>query len=201
MLVSDRRYDYVRSYIRSLPRAEIGTIHEHLETMANEGRERLAAEGFEGDSIQIAHLVGMRYQGQIYEEELTLADTDFSIEDLGTLFGDLYEKNYDFRREPEASEIVNLRVVATGLTKSPNIGRGSANGAGLEAAEKERREVYFDGELIECPIYDRSKLPPGASFDQPAVVEEYDSTALLFPGWEATVDEFENLIFTRAGDR
>jgi N-methylhydantoinase A len=201
MLVSDRRYDYVRSYIRSLPRAEIGTIRGHLETMAGEGRERLSAEGFADEAIQIAHLVGMRYQGQIYEEELTLADTDFSVEDLGVWFGDLYEKNYDFRREPEASEIVNLRVVATGLTKSPSVGRGSSNGAGLEVAEKERRQVYFDGEFVECPIYDRSKLPVGASFDQAAVIEEYDSTALLFPGWEATVDEFENLIFTRASDR
>ena len=201
MLVSDRRYDYVRSYIRSLPRAEIGTIREHLETMAAEGRARLAAEGFGGDSIQIAHKVGMRYQGQIYEEELTLADTDFSVEDLGLWFGDLYEKNYDFRREPEASEIVNLRVVATGLTESPSIGRGGANGAGLDAAEKERRQVYFAGEQVECPVYDRSKLPAGTSFDRPAVIEEYDSTALLFPGWEAAVDNFENLIFTRASDR
>jgi N-methylhydantoinase A len=197
MLVSDRRYDYVRSYIRALPRADLETIRGHLDSMAAEGRERLAKEGFEGDDVQIIHKVGMRYQGQIYEEELNLENTDFTIDDLGAMFGDLYERVYDFRREPEASEIVNLRVVATGLTGTPTIARGG-DGDSLEAAEKERREVYFDGDHVECPVYDRVKLPIGTKLDRPAVIEEYDSTALLFPGWSAEVDDFENLIFTRA---
>ena len=64
-------------------------------------------------------------------------------------------------------------------------------------ALKERRDVYFDGAFAQTPVYERSKLAPGAAIDGPAVIEEYDSTALLLPGWNAAVDGDRNLIFTR----
>jgi N-methylhydantoinase A len=199
MLVSDRRYDHVRSYIRTLPRAELAEITHHLSTMGEEGRERLRSDGFDDDGIDIAYKVGMRYQGQIFEEELILRDLDFSVNDLGVWFGDLYEKRYEFRREPEASEIVNLRVVATGRSGHTEVsrnGRGRRNGQA--DALKEMRPVYFAGEFVDTPVYDRARIAPGTPLEGPAVIEEYDSTALLFPGWSAAVDEYENLIFTRS---
>jgi N-methylhydantoinase A len=199
MLVSDRRYDHVRSYIRTLPRAELAEIAQHLGTMGEEGRERLRSDGFAEDDVDIAYKVGMRYQGQIFEEELILKDLDFTIDDLGAWFGDLYEKRYEFRREPEASEIVNLRVVATGRSGHRDVQREQLDGAAGEAAAlKEMRPVYFAGEFVDTPVYDRSKLAPGTTLAGPAVVEEYDSTALLFPGWSATVDDHENLNCTRS---
>ncbi len=200
MLVSDRRYDHVRSYIRTLPRAELAEITQHLGAMGEEGRERLRADGFAEDDVDIAYKVGMRYQGQIFEEELILRDLDFSIDDLGAWFGDLYEKRYEFRREPEASEIVNLRVVATGRSGHRDVQRESVTGGGEAAALKEMRPVYFAGELVDTPVYDRSKLAPGTTLAGPAVVEEYDSTALLFPDWSATVDDYQNLNCTRSAD-
>jgi N-methylhydantoinase A len=199
MLVSDRRYDHVRSYIRTLPRAELAEITEHLSAMGEEGHARLSSEGFDDDGIDIAYKVGMRYQGQIFEEELILKDLDFSVDDLGEWFGDLYEKRYEFRREPEASEIVNLRVVATGRSGHTDVTREGADGAAGEAgALKETRSVYFAGEFLDTPVYDRSRLAPGATLEGPAVIEEYDSTALLFPGWSAVVDDYENLTCTRS---
>lgn len=197
MLVSDRRYDHVRSYIRTLPRAELSEITEQLSIMGSEGRSRLVEDGFTDDSIDIAYKVGMRYQGQIFEEELILKDLDFDLDDLGTWFGDLYQERYEFRREPEASEIVNLRVVATGLSGHTDIQRETGGEASLADALKEMRSVYFDGQFTDTPVYDRSRLAAGVSLEGPAVVEEYDSTTLVFPGWTATTDQYENLIATR----
>ena len=167
--------------------------------MGDEGRERLRSDGFADDTIDIAYKVGMRYQGQIFEEELILRDLDFSVDDLGAWFGDLYERRYEFRREPEASEIVNLRVVATGRSGHSDVSR-EQNGAAAGDADalKEMRPVYFDGEFVDTPVYDRARLAPGAQLAGPAVIEEYDSTALLFPGWSAAVDDYENLTFTRS---
>ena len=45
--------------------------------------------------------------------------------------------------------------------------------------------MYFaesDG-YVDCPIYDRYALPAGATFAGPAIVEEFDSTTVVHPGY------------------
>ena len=198
MLVADRRYDFVRSYIRGLMRSDLDVVKARLAQMGEDGRWQLRRDGLKDSDIGIAYKVGMRYQGQTWEEEIILDTLEFDHADLGRLFGDVYEERYEFRREPEASEIVNLRVVATGRSGHRAVRRDEVVGdTDLAGALKERRPVYFDGAFAETPIYERSKLAPGAAIEGPAVLEEYDSTALLLPGWNAAVDGDRNLIFTR----
>ena len=66
---------------------------------------------------------------------------------------------------------------------------------------KERRPVYFAeaGGYVDCPIYDRYALPAGAANVGPAVVEEFDSTTVVHPGFALRVDELGNLIVEREG--
>jgi N-methylhydantoinase A/oxoprolinase/acetone carboxylase beta subunit len=52
-------------------------------------------------------------------------------------------------------------------------------------------------EWVGCPIYARSDLEPGMQLDAPAVVEEFGSTTVAFPGWTARVDGYENLVMER----
>ena len=45
--------------------------------------------------------------------------------------------------------------------------------------------MYFaesDG-YVDCPIYDRYALPAAASLTGPAIVEEFDSTTVVHPGY------------------
>jgi N-methylhydantoinase A len=198
MLVADRRYDYVSSYIRRLPRADLAEVKARLAGMGDEGRERLRRDGVDDGDIDIAYKVGMRYQGQTWEEELVLSTLTFDRDELGRWFGDVYEERYEFRREPEASEIVNLRVVATARSRHRAARRDDTVGtADPSDALKERRDVYFNGGFVDTPIYERSRMAPGAAISGPAVIEEYDSTALLLPGWSAAVDDDRNLVFAR----
>jgi len=198
MLVADRRYDFVSSYIRALMRSDLDLVKARLARMGEDGRSQLRRDGLKDSDIDIAYKVGMRYQGQTWEEEIILDTLEFDHADLGRLFGNVYEERYEFRREPEASEIVNLRVVATGRSGHRAVRRDEVVGDTDPAnALKEHRAVYFDGAFAQTPIYERSKLAPGTAIEGPAVIEEYDSTALLLPGWNAAVDGDRNLIFTR----
>jgi N-methylhydantoinase A len=198
MLVADRRYDFVSSYIRGLMRSDLDVIKARLARMGEDGRSQLRRDGLKDSDIGMAYKIGMRYQGQTWEEEIILDGLDFDHADLGRLFGDVYEERYEFRREPEASEIVNLRVVATGRSGHRAVRQDEiAGGTNAADALKERRPVYFNGAFVETPVYERSKLAPGAAIEGPAVIEEYDSTALLLPGWNGAVDGDRNLIFTR----
>jgi N-methylhydantoinase A len=64
---------------------------------------------------------------------------------------------------------------------------------------KERRPVYFAeaGDYVDCPIYDRYGLAAGARLAGPAVVEEFDSTVVVHPGFGLTVDATGNLVIEK----
>ena len=59
------------------------------------------------------------------------------------------------------------------------------------------RDAYFSGEWVSTALYDRSKLRPGDSVNGPAVVEQLDSTTVIWPAQTARVDEYGNLILER----
>jgi N-methylhydantoinase A len=48
--------------------------------------------------------------------------------------------------------------------------------------------VYFDGGFRDTPIHDRATLSPGVVLHGPAIVEEFGSTTVVFPGQELAVD-------------
>ena len=62
------------------------------------------------------------------------------------------------------------------------------------AAPKSDRPVYFDGAFRDTPVYDRATLPPGRALNGPAVIEEFGSTTVVFPGQNLEVDPHGILI-------
>ena len=67
----------------------------------------------------------------------------------------------------------------------------------VERARTGRRPVRFDGQAVECSVYSRDNLQPGDLITEPAIVEEYGATTVVFPGLRAEVDRFSNLLLTR----
>jgi N-methylhydantoinase A len=58
--------------------------------------------------------------------------------------------------------------------------------------------VAADSVPVKATIYDRAALPQGFAFAGPAIIQQSDTTTLVEPGWDGTVDEAGNLILTRA---
>ena len=56
------------------------------------------------------------------------------------------------------------------------------------------RPVRYDGAELQVPIYDRAMLGAGAMLTGPAIVEQYDTTTFITPGWSVEVDSYGNLI-------
>ena len=47
---------------------------------------------------------------------------------------------------------------------------------------------------VNCRIYSRDLLEPGHEITGPAIIEQLDTTTVIHPEQEATVDEYKNLI-------
>ena len=73
----------------------------------------------------------------------------------------------------------------------PGIAPGTA-----DEARRTTREAYFeeaDG-YVETVVYERSALGAGAAFEGPAIVEQSDTTTVVYPGQRCRTDSFGNLL-------
>jgi N-methylhydantoinase A len=94
---------------------------------------------------------------------------------------------------------VNFRIQAIGVV--PRVGLPTVPEAvgPVEAAVVGARRAFFPGShavLHDTPVYDRSRLRGGHRFTGPAIVEQYDSTVIVFPEQTAEVDRYGNLMIT-----
>jgi N-methylhydantoinase A len=60
------------------------------------------------------------------------------------------------------------------------------------------RQIHLDDAACPtaCTVYRREKLTPAAEIEGPAVIEEYASTTVLFPGDKLRVADTGELIVT-----
>jgi len=91
---------------------------------------------------------------------------------------------------------LRLRVAvpkyAQGLHETP------ASPRAVEDACKGRRTIYFDGATgSSANVYERDKLDVGVSVHGPAVVEQFDATTIIPPGWTGRVDQHRNLVLEK----
>ena len=62
-------------------------------------------------------------------------------------------------------------------------------------APAQTRSVYFSGQgFSDTPVYARSTLQATHVVRGPAIVEQLDATTVIFPGHEAVVDLYGNLL-------
>lgn len=171
-------------------------VHERvcpvIEGLSQDARVQLARDGFAPNKIQIDVTIDMRYRGQAFELAVPF---DPNADDGPTLkqrFDRLYLKRYGFERAAHLTEIVTLRVAATGLVPEPRLTLGTTTPQ-TEGRSSTRR-LYWDGAWInECRILRREQLHQGMMAEGPVVVEEFGSTTLVPSSWWMRVDEFGNL--------
>ena len=94
---------------------------------------------------------------------------------------------------------MNIRVAGTGPTavidpKKAKLAMGDGS-----AARTGERTVYFGPEegSPSCALYDRDKLVSGDTVVGAAIIEQYDSTIVVPPWADASVDGYRNIIIER----
>ena len=195
-LISDLRHDHVRTRLLDLRTAPIADVLATFAEMERDARAGLADEGIAPDDMATQRALGMRYVGQSWELPVRLTESIDSIDALHALFRQAHERRYGWSHEGPA-EIVSFRLTAIGRVPKPAVPAISAGGS-VDAARVEMRDVYFEGEWMSVPVYDRDRLPAGATFRGPALVEEMGSVTVMPPGWQAAAGTLGELVLTRS---
>ncbi len=139
----------------------------------------------------------VRYAGQGHELSVPIPSGRLGPDALPAIqraHAQVYAAHYGYAEPPGAPlEATNWKLEIA-CVAPPVVTSKPARGAG--DARKGSRRVYFpeSSGFVDCPVYDRFRLGPGATVAGPAVIEERETTAVLLPGDRAAVDEHGNLI-------
>jgi len=200
LLAVDWRTDHIITKVTHEETVDIHAIAALYESLESDAIATLERDGIVRERIRLTREVDVRYVGQSMEVRVpapaSKVDTAF-IAAVIDAFHAAHRKafGYDYAAQQKV-EFVNFCVSGFGAIDRPAIPKLATN-KNTPPPSRSRR-VYFGGKVRDTPIYDRSALPPGFHLDGPAVVEEFGSTTVIFPGQRLDVDERGILIVHRS---
>jgi N-methylhydantoinase A len=194
-LTAEVRHDFVQSVNERLERLEPEQLYAILDAHVAAGRAEIARTGVAIERVEARFQADMAYDGQIHEVRTNLPETLADRSALRAAFEAAYRAQYGDVVGDRPVRVVTLRTAVIGVRPTPQPRPPAAPpGASLEAARKELRPVYFAQGFLETPVYERARLPAGADFHGPAVIEQGDATTVLEPGMRCRMDGAANLV-------
>jgi N-methylhydantoinase A len=198
LLAVDWRTDHILTRVThedALDPAVVAGIYAGLEA---EAQAALTRDGIPADRQRYARQADVRYVGQSMEVRVDApggAIDATALRRLAEAFHAAHEKTFGYAyRGAQKIEIVNFCLSGFGTIDRPGLPALSDTGGDAAAARIGTRPVFFAGAFRDTPVYERAGLPAGARIEGPAVIQEFGSTTVVFPGQNVTVDPHGILI-------
>ena len=180
------------------PWRAVERVFGDLEKRASEWVRR---EGIDRSAVDASRVLEARYAGQGHQLPVPIKgavrgpdDVRRAVDEFHRSYRDRY--GYDHPGSPVQIVHFRLQITAPGARPKP---RTSPPGDGKpDRALLERRDVYVDEStgFASCPVYWRPRLEPDDRIAGPAVIEQMDSTTVLLPEQEVSVDQYRTLVIT-----
>ncbi len=191
MLLADARIDSSKTFVGMLNADSVAAMEADFATMEKESAAALAVEFGTGE-IFFEHHAEMRYRGQRHNIKVPVsALTD--LEQIRQAFERDYRRRYGHADAKAPAEFQALHLSAFARLKQPEITR-FPRAAAKEAAARSR-QIYIGnaGGWLDAKIFHRDALEPGFSSTGPAVIEEYGSTTVVWPGDRFEIGELHEI--------
>jgi N-methylhydantoinase A len=206
LLCTDVVHDYIRSELRPLADITADHAEDVFRQLEDTARTELGAEGMRPADARFARELDLRYTGQGYELRTPLEGlfidrlaTD-SLRAARDRFDERHAQIHGHAAKERPVEIVSYRLrVRVAVPKyEPRALAAAPSQRAVAEAVKGHRLASFNGAMLDAALYERDRLDIGATAAGPAIVEQFDATTVIPPGWRGEVDGHGNLILARA---
>src|SRR5262249_25921985 len=137
LLISDLRYDAIRTSFQVSGAADLARINADFANMQKELAQRFTADGIELERVTFERRGDLRYVGQGYELKVPIPEgtiDDAVLAKVFDAFQDIHRREYGHHFAQSPIEIVNLRLV--GAASAAAIAKPMAGAAkSLDAAK------------------------------------------------------------------
>lgn len=205
LLMTDVRTDFMRTQITPISTAHLDELRAGFAALEQQADAWFAHEGIDTADRGSVRRLELRYAGQNFELAVEVPEGALDaalVERVIEEFHAAHERVYGYRAPEARVEAVTFRLEASGEAARVELREDAVAGEDASAAVVGTRETCFDPAdgYVPVPVYDRSRLAPGNRISGPAIVEQMDTTTVLLPGDECTVDTLRNLVI-RTGEQ
>jgi N-methylhydantoinase A len=207
MLMAAWRQDYVRTFVGRLGQLQLAALESVFDELSASANEQIAGEGLSTQSADFRYYADLRYVGQEHTLAIPVSSPGMLCGDTSEvrrLFDIEHDQRYGQAAIEEQMEIVNLRLVVTAARRDDAARQWLCEDwtPQEEAAEQSRDVIYDDAAKPQrARVLWRPALPAGFSFTGPAVIEEPNSTILIFPGDRVQVTQAGHLVIDLATEQ
>jgi N-methylhydantoinase A len=175
-------------------------LRQTFDSLEASVREEMNAEAVTDSYLVTRHSGELRYVGQSYSIEVPIdLDDDKSILKQGIdAFHSKHQRLYGHSNSNAQVEFVALRVVQTWSLPRPELRITPASR--VERPSDVSRLAFFEeiGEYVDTQVLHRSQLVIGETLVGPAIVEQDDTTIVVYPGDRAVLETSGNIIVQSA---
>src|SRR5918995_1874704 len=203
LLISDLRYDAIRTSFQVSGAADLARINADFAAMQQELAERFTADGIDLANVTFERRGDLRYVGQGYELKVPIPDGPIDDKVLAKVFEafhEIHRREYGHHFADSGIEIVNLRLVgAASAAKIAKPAVGTTKSVDAARVRQGTGTFRVDSKLADYPtdFYRRDLLPVGERIAGPAIILQMDSTTVVPPQHNFEADAAGNLIIRR----
>jgi N-methylhydantoinase A len=191
-LLVDMQHDFSQSCMVDAAEADPAAIEAQFAAIEKEALDRLIHEGVALQDIVLQRSIDMMYRGQWRSLAVNAPRPIGAIADLVGSFHAEHAREYNFRRDSAPVSFFRLNLKAVGVVPKAELAVHTPTGVTPDPVAC--RQVWFEGEGLDTPVFQRDDLPCGFIFHGPAIVEQVDATTVVPPGAKAEVDKYLNII-------
>jgi N-methylhydantoinase A len=182
MLLADARLDHSTTFVQPLKDDSVAKMSAVFADLEAEAAVVLRKD-FAPSDVRFERFAEMRFRGQRHNIKVPVTGLS-DVAGIRRSYEADYLRRYGNIDATNPIEFQALHVTTFGRLQCPELAElPRAAGA---ARTEQKRAVYFAGRMLETQVLDRYSLAPGFSGIGPAIIEEYGSTTVVWPG-----DRFE----------
>jgi N-methylhydantoinase A len=190
-----------QTYVAKVEDISADDLMKELDTLRVRAGESFAADGIAADQQEVVYQADIRYAGQAFQLSLNVTDEELKSKGLAVLtdeFDRQHEQLFTFAHGKDHEIIMIRAVVKAKSSLTADLKEVSESATDLKDAVIHETKFYYEQDWHDASIYEREKLGVGTVVDGPAIIQEMDSTTLVLPGHNATVDSVGNLLINPA---
>jgi N-methylhydantoinase A len=191
MLLADARIDTSKTFTGVLSENLVPDMARAFDTLEQQAAQDLAKEFGTGDVFFERH-AEMRYRGQRHNIKVAVSGLK-EAEQIRAAFERDYKRRYGHADAKAPAEFQALHLSAFAKLKQPEIARLPR--PALQTQPALTRKIYIGGAggWLDAQTYQRDALAAGFKAAGPAVIEEYGSTTLVWPGDKFEIGELHEI--------
>ena len=200
LLFAETEHQCIRAYYHAFDELDLDACNAAFAALTEEAEALVAADGYAPDQRRLTCSAELKYVGQNTALPLPVPALPLDAAGLAALaeaFAVAHDATFGYRSDGESVQFVSLKAVGQGTSDTPRIPDSISLRRDIPPPAAARK-AYFgsDHGWLETPVVPRAALGDSPQ-EGPLIVEEYDCTTVVRPGWTAQLDGWSNIVIEK----